>query len=420
MKYGLIGEHLPHSFSCEIHAKIADYEYELYELTPSELDAFMKGRDFCAINVTIPYKQAVIPYLDEIDPVAAEIGAVNTIVNRDGRLFGYNTDFFGMKALADRIGVPLRGKKVLILGTGGTSKTAAAVALSVGAAEVVKVGRSSDVTYENVYDLHGDAEYIINTTPCGMYPNENGCEKFAPSAVDISCFPHLAGVLDAVYNPLRTNIVLDAQKLGVPAEGGLYMLVAQAVKAAEIFTDKAQDSGVIDKIYSEMRSAKENIVLIGMPGCGKSTVGESLAAELSREFIDTDHEIVKYTGKQIPEIFAEGGEGAFREIESEIIGRLTSSKTGAVISTGGGAVLREDNVRRLKRNGRIYFINRSIDAIAPTSDRPLSSNSTDLHRLYEERRSIYHLSCDFEIVTDENIKHTVSVVKSDFSGISRS
>jgi shikimate dehydrogenase len=285
MEYGLIGEHLGHSFSAIIHGKIANYPYELKELSQTELPAFMQKKDFKAINVTIPYKQAVIDYLDEIDENAKKIGAVNTVVNRSGKLIGYNTDFFGMKALADKIGVSLEGKKVLILGSGGTARTANAVAASLGADQILTVSRSDKencITYESVYKDHLDAEYIINTTPVGLYPNQDGTDGQLPTPIDLTAFPNLKGVLDAIFNPLRTNLICHAKKNGTAADGGLYMLVAQAVYAAEKFLDTALDKSIIDRIYDELRSQIENIVLIGMPGCGKSTVGKRLAKLLNR------------------------------------------------------------------------------------------------------------------------------------------
>ena len=269
-QYGCIGKKLTHSFSKEIHAKLADYDYELIELTEEEIAPFFEKRAFAAINVTIPYKQTVIPYLDSISPVAQRIGAVNTIVNKDGKLYGYNTDYYGMKALVERVGIDLNGRKVLILGTGGTSKTAQVLAADLGAGEVLTVSRKKTeayITYEEAVCDHSDAQVIINTTPSGMYPN---CED---KPIDIANFPKLEGVIDAVYNPLRTNLVLDAQERGIKAEGGLYMLVMQAVVAVEHFLDTAIPKETADRVFASIYASKENIVLTGMPGSGKSTVG---------------------------------------------------------------------------------------------------------------------------------------------------
>ena len=417
MKYGLIGEHLPHSFSKEIHAKIADYTYELHELEKHALDGFMKQKDFIAINVTIPYKKDVIPYLHEIDENAKKIGAVNTVVNRDGKLFGYNTDFFGMCALIRRIGVDIRGKKVAVLGTGGTSNTAVRVCEALGAKQTVVVGRTAKngaITYEALYREHTDVEYLINTTPCGMYPYPDGNETVPAVAVELNAFPSLQGVMDAVYNPLRPNFIMNAMERGIPAEGGLYMLVAQAVVAAEKFMGKPIDPAITDRIFNEIRASKENIVLSGMPGSGKSTVGKYLAKQLNRPFIDTDEEIVRQTGKAITDIFAECGNEGFREIEAGVIARVASEHQGAVIATGGGAILRDDNVRALKRNGRIYFLNRPLENIVPTADRPLALDRAALEARFRERYARYLATCDREIKTVESVSDTANQISEDF------
>jgi shikimate dehydrogenase len=417
MKYGLIGEHLPHSFSKEIHARIADYTYELHEIEKGKLDDFMKAKDFIAINVTIPYKKDVIPYLAKIDEKAKKIGAVNTIVNRGGELFGYNTDFFGMCALIQRIGLDFKNKKVAVLGTGGTSNTAVAVCEALGARETVVVGRTAKngaVSYEDLYRDHTDADILINTTPCGMYPYPDGNEHIAGTPVDLSRFPRLKGVADAVYNPLRTNFVMDASERGLPAEGGLYMLVAQAVAAAEKFMDRAVDPAITDRIFREIRASKENIVLSGMPGSGKSTVGKHLAEALNRKFIDTDEEIVKRAGKEITEIFAEIGNEGFRKLEAEVIACVSRENQGAVIATGGGAILRDDNVRALKRNGKIYFLNRPLENIVPTADRPLALDRAALEARFRERYARYLSTCDKEIKTAESVSETANMISEDF------
>lgn len=394
MKFGCIGEHLAHSFSKEIHNKIGEYDYILREVAREDLDEFMTDRDFEGINVTIPYKLDVIPHLYEISPMAKEIGAVNTIVNKEGKLYGYNTDFSGMSALIHRIGLDLKGKKVLILGTGGTSKTANAVARSMEASEVINAGRTGkngSVTYEEVYKSHTDAQIIINTTPCGMYPNTEGCP------IDVWQFPKLEGAMDAIYNPLRPVFVQQVQKRGLPAEGGLYMLVAQAVFAAEKFMNKPYGTEIIDDIFNRLTAQKQNIVLTGMPGSGKTTVGKILAQETGFEFIDTDEYIEQKTGKHPSEIINSMGIDAFRDMESEAI-REISSKSACIIATGGGAILREENVDWLKQNGRIYFMDRPIEDIIPTDDRPLSSSREELEKRYNER---YHIYCS---TADETVK----------------
>lgn len=396
MDYGLIGERLPHSFSKEIHEKIADYQYSLLELKPEELEGFILSKNYKALNVTIPYKQAVIPFLDEISPEAQAIGAVNTIVNRDGVLCGYNTDFGGMRALIERTGVELKYKKALILGTGGTSRTAAAVCERLGAKEILRVsrsGREGSITYDEAYARHADADVLINTTPCGMYPDIFGCP------VQLDRFGKLSGVIDAVYNPLNTSLVLDARARGIEAGSGLYMLVAQAVLASELFTGRALDTvKLTNSIYDEIYFDKRNIVLTGMPGSGKSTVGRLIADRLGRDFIDTDALIVERYG-EIKRIFAEHGEAYFRDLESAVIREL-APLTGKVIATGGGAILRAENIGALRRNGEICFIDRSPGELIPTDDRPLADEKAKIARLYDERIDRYMDTADYIIDGD--------------------
>ncbi len=400
MKYGLIGEKLGHSFSKVIHEAIADYEYEIKEIARDELHSFMSEKDFLCINVTIPYKSEVIPYLDYIDDAAKEIGAVNTIVNRDGKLYGYNTDFGGLKMLILKSNFDYSGKKVLILGTGGSSKTARVVAKSLGAKDIITVGRKSEVNYDNVYSLHFDADYIINTTPCGMYPDNYACP------IDVSRFKQLKGVTDIVYNPLKTALVKQSEKLGIKSEGGLYMLVSQAVLACEIFTGKKLDVKTKTKeIFEALTKQKQNIVLVGMPGSGKSTIGKALSKKLEREFIDTDDMIGSSCG-DISEIFKNYGEERFREIETEMV-KAASKKTGVVIATGGGAVLKEENIDALSQNGVIFFLNRPIEDIIPTEDRPLSNSFETLKKRFDERYEIYMSCCDREIFVDGVIDNAV-------------
>lgn len=410
MNYGLIGEKLGHSFSKDVHARLFDYTYEPREISMDDFDSFMKEKDFKAINVTIPYKQMVIPYLDFVDETAQKIGAVNTIVNRNGKLYGYNTDFSGMRSLILKNSIDLENKKVLILGSGGTSKTAFAVAESLGAKEVYRVsrsGRDGCITYEDVENIHSDTEIIINTTPAGMYPDIDS------AAVDISKFTNLSGVVDAVYNPLSSKIVCNAKKMGIKAVGGLYMLVAQAVYAAEHFMNTSIETSKIDEIYSQMLHQKQNIVLIGMPGSGKSTIGKLLADKLGMQFVDTDEVIVKNEGKVIPDIFAECGEEKFRDMEAEAVYEVSKMQH-TVIATGGGAVLREKNVRLLKQNGRIYFIDRPLSSIVATSDRPLSSNREALEKRYAERYDIYLKSADVHLKIGDDAGENAQKIKEDF------
>ncbi len=410
MEYGCIGEKLTHSFSKIIHGELFDYDYQLKELAKNELDGFMKRRDFKAINVTIPYKQSVIPYLDEIDGTAREIGAVNTIVNKDGKLYGYNTDFIGMTELIDYNKILLDGKKVLILGSGGTSKTAFAVAKALNAKEVYRVSRGnteSCISYEDAVRRHNDAEIIINTTPCGMFPN------IGNSPIDINCFGKLEGVVDAVYNPLRSALVVSAIDRGIKATGGLYMLVSQAVAAAEKFTGKTVKSEKTVAVYKKLFTEKQNVVLTGMPGCGKTTIGKRLASQLSKRFIDTDEEILKQIGISIPEFFERYGESKFREIETKIIKELSAVQN-AVIATGGGAILNTANIDFLKENGVVFFIDRPFENLVYSSDRPLSSSRDMMKKRYDERYDLYKACADKIIKTTQILEDNITAVKKEF------
>lgn len=396
MQFGLIGEKLGHSYSKEIHNLIADYGYELREVKREELGAFMTERAFSGINVTIPYKKSVMDYLDVISDDAKKIGAVNTVVNRDGKLYGYNTDFYGLKALLIHNGVSVRNKKVLILGSGGTSDTAYNVVTGLNAKEAIKVSRTKKdgfVTYDEAARLHSDADVIINATPVGMYPDDDGVP------VNIGLFPSLSAVIDAIYHPLRTNLVSDAENRGIKACGGLYMLVAQAVYAAALFENKKPDENLIDDVYGKILNDKRNIVLIGMPSSGKTTIGKALAARIGKRFADTDELIVGTTGKSIPEIFEKEGEKVFREIEKKVICDIAVND-GTVIATGGGVILDEKNVLALKRNGVIVYLDRKIDNLIATDSRPLSSNVDDLKKLYAKRKPLYEKYA--EITIDDN------------------
>ncbi len=410
MEYGCIGEKLTHSFSKEIHNLLFDYDYVIQEIPKDKLQAFMTKKDFKAINVTIPYKQDVIPYLDWISNTAKKIGAANTIINRDGKLYGYNTDFAGMTALIKLNGIEINGKKVLILGSGGTSKTAVAVAESLGAKQVVRVSRTAKedcITYEGMYRDFVDAEIIINTTPCGMYPNIIG------EPINLDRFDMVEAVIDAIYNPLCSNLVVKAKKRGIKATGGLYMLVAQAAVAAELFIDATVSEDKIYDVYKKIVATKRNIVLTGMPSSGKSTIGKRLADELGMQLIDTDDEIENVAGKTIPEIFKESGENGFRDIESKVVAEV-SSKQNCIIATGGGAVLREQNITLLKGNGTIYFIDRPLEKLITTDDRPLSSNRDDLVKRYNERYDIYCNTADKKIANDSDINIVINAIKEDF------
>lgn len=410
MEYGCIGEKLGHSFSKEIHNLLASYDYEIKEIPKAELKEFMLKKDFKAINVTIPYKQDVIPYLDEISDTAQKIGAVNTIVNRGGRLFGYNTDFSGMMALIKQNDIDLKGKKVLVLGSGGTSKTAVAVAEALFAKSVTRVSRTAKedcITYESAYTDFADSEVIINTTPCGMYPQTIG------EPINLDLMPKTEAVIDAIYNPLCSNLVVNAKKKGIKAVGGLYMLVAQGAAATELFIDAEITQEKVYDVFKQIERSKKNLVLIGMPSSGKTTIGRSLAKQLNMQFVDTDDEIITFTGKTAAEIIKTQGEAAFRDIESKVIADVAAQK-GVVIATGGGAILREQNVTALRGNGILYFIDRPLEMLVSTKDRPLSSNREALKKRYKERYQTYCDSADKIIKNDTDIDMVLSVIKDDF------
>lgn len=406
MEYGLIGEQLGHSYSRELHERIGGYDYALLELRPDELEDFLQKRDFRGINVTIPYKQAVIPFLDGISETANEIGAVNTIVNRGGRLLGYNTDYAGMLALVRHAGISVSGKTVLILGTGGTSKTASAVMKALGAKEIHKVSRRKapdTVTYGEAAEIHSDADILVNTTPVGMFP------KVELSPVSLAAFPKLSAVLDAVYHPLRTELVLDAFARGIPAEGGLYMLCAQAVRAAELFLGREFDPALPESAFHALRSGKENIVLIGMPACGKTTVGRLLAQKTGRPFADTDALLARKIGS-VPDYIRTNGESSFRALECETIADI-ARKSGHIIATGGGAILSPENLRALRRNGRLIFLDRSLQNLRPTPDRPLSSTLEKLKALYETRYPLYRAAADTRIPADGSAEAVAETIR---------
>ena len=487
-RFYLIGGRLGHSWSAEIHRAFGRYNYELLELSPAELGPFLKAREFAGLNVTIPCKEAVIPFLDRLDPAAAAIGAVNTIVNRDGVLWGYNTDFGGLRASLERLcaagaaqtspacraskpvercrqpeatgtsafsaespvgsrctsrtAVPgatsdafgplwqqatgFSQKTVVILGTGGTSKTALAVCRALGAARILRVsrtGREGALTYEQAVALfegppHPSASQtpspqgegsgtsrliLVNCTPVGTWPNNDETPWSLTRCQGPSC------VFDCVYNPLRTRLVLEARARGGAAMGGLYMLVKQAALACELFTGTPVEDEQVDIIYNSLRREQENLVLIGMPGAGKTTVGRILAQKTGREFVDSDEEIVNHAGKTISAIFAADGEAAFRDLEAEVL-REAASKPGRVISVGGGAILREENLRRLRQTGRLILLDRSLEALVPTPDRPLGDTAEKLRKLYIERYPIYRAAADLTVPVAATVEDTADAI----------
>ena len=401
MRYGLIGEKLGHSFSPQIHRALAGYEYVLLPTPPEEVEPLLRRREFRGLNVTIPYKQVVIPLCDEVEPRAAAIGAVNTIVNRNGRLMGYNTDIDGLIYLACRAGVDMAGKKVVILGSGGTSHTAQAAAKALGAGEIVVISRKGADNYQNL-SRHADAQVLINTTPVGMYPH---CGQ---AAVDLSNFPQLTGVLDVVYNPLHTALILAAEERGIPCSGGLPMLVAQAWRAAELFTGESIPESRVEDVLGALTAAQQNVVLIGMPGCGKTTVGQALAQRLGKDFVDVDEEIVREAGLSIPEIFAREGEAGFRCRESQAV-REVGCRTGCVISTGGGVVTRPENRDPLRQNGKIIHLLRDL-SLLPSAGRPISQQ-TPAEELWRQRKALYAAFADAVIDNNGPLDHTLAQIE---------
>ena len=398
MKCGLLGRKLGHSYSPQIHACLGDYSYELFEKEPEEIEDFLKNGDFTGINVTIPYKKDVIPYLDELSPTAIKMGSVNTIVRRqDGTLFGHNTDYFGFTSLVKHSGLSVAGKKVLVLGSGGTSNMAVKALEDLGAKAVV-ISRSGENNYQNL-SRHTDAAVVVNATPVGMYPNVG----VAP--LNLEVFPALEGVLDVVYNPARTQLLLDAERLGLPCENGLWMLVAQAKEAAEYFGGKPLPDALIASIHRKLSSQMKNIILIGMPGCGKSTIGKMLAQWLGRTFVDADQEIETLAGKTIPAIFAQDGEEAFRSWETQVCQNL-GKQSALVIATGGGCVTRQRNYPLLHQNGNLFWLQRDLDVL-PTDGRPLSQ-ANKLTDMYQVRKPMYEAFADYTADNNGSADATVA------------
>ena len=394
--FGLLGEKLSHSRSPQIHALLSDYEYRLFPTPRDEVDAFLRSDCFTGINVTIPYKETVIPYCSKLSDTAKRIGSVNTITrDKDGSLIGDNTDYYGFRFMLTHYFPDLSGKKALVLGNGGSSKTVRIALADAGCRDVIIISRSGENNYDNLH-LHADADFIVNTTPVGMYPN-NG---YAP--LSLAQFPKLMGVLDLIYNPIQTALLLEARALGIPCASGLMMLVAQAALASSLFTGIPVDKTRIEAITNKIRFDETNLVLIGMPGCGKSTLGKLLAEKYGREFLDTDELITLETGRTPAQIITEDGEAVFRTIESQII-RKAGAFTGKVIATGGGVVTREENLSPLAQNGLLFFINRD-PAQLPTKGRPLSSDAAAIMRLYEHRLPLYRQFSDYEIPVEGNVE----------------
>lgn len=400
--YGLLGRKLSHSLSPQIHAHFGSYNYELFCREPEELDEFFKDKTLKAYNVTIPYKIEAFNRCDELSETAKKIGSVNTVIRRaDGTLYGDNTDYFGFDFMSKACGADYNGKKVLVLGSGGASLTVCAVAKDCGAKEIVVISRSGENNYDNI-DKHYDADIIVNTTPVGMYPN-NG-ERL----VDLTKFRNLQNVLDLIYNPCKTRLLLDAEELGIPCSNGLSMLVAQGLRSAEQFPDVTLQNKDINNVCKLMLKEQKNIVLIGMPGCGKSTVGKILAENLHRELLDTDEEIIRADGRTIPEIFENDGETFFRELETTAV-ELVGKQLSKIIATGGGAVIKKENRDALKQNGTIVYLKKDLSLLS-LEGRPLSKDEDAVRKIYEARKDIYEAFADFTVEVDTDAKITAERV----------
>ena len=397
--FGLLGAKLGHSFSPLIHSYLGDYEYPLYEISSGIFDVFMTKRRFDGINVTIPYKQAVMPYCASLSEEARAIGSVNTIIkDEDGLLHGHNTDYYGFSVMFKQGSIDPNGKKVLVLGDGGAARTVRAVLNGLGAREIVTISRRGENHYGNI-SRHYDAEIIVNTTPVGMYPDNGN----AP--LSLEGFGRLAGVADLIYNPMRTKLLLKAERIGVPCIDGLFMLVAQAEMASQLFTGGVARPEQIVKIATEIRNKTRNIALIGMPGCGKSAVGRSLAQNTGKPFADIDALIEKAAGKSIPDIFTVNGEEVFRRLETRILSE-ESRKNGLVIATGGGVVTRPENLDLLRQNSFVVYLKRDL-ADLNVDGRPLSK-AIGVTALAEQRLPLYEAWCDCAVQVEAGSDETAA------------
>lgn len=414
MRYGLIGEKLGHSFSKDIHERIADYTFDLIPLSKEEFKEFMEKKEFAAINVTIPYKKDVIPYLDEMDEHAKAIGAVNTIVNQNGKLKGYNTDFTGFLYMVKKHNVHMEGKKVLIIGNGGASAAIQAVVRHEKAGQMVVVDvvtGNGAISYDEMFSSHLDAEIIINTSPIGMYP------RIGNAPIDISMFHKCEAVMDVIYNPILTRLCFEAQEMDIKRVNGLEMLIAQAKQSVEFFLDKQIDDQIIDDIYQDMLKERCNIVLIGMPSAGKTTIGKMLEERMQKEFIDLDDIIIEKAGKSIPEIFEESGEAGFRAIETEAAIEV-SKLNNKIIATGGGTIKHKVNMDYLRQNGITIFIDRDVDKlISSDPNRPLSKSSDALQKMHAERLPLYQKYAAYVAVNNSDIESTVKEIEEAYHSI---
>lgn len=416
-RYGLIGEKLGHSFSKPIHEALGGYQYELLPLAREELDGFLRAKDFAGLNVTIPYKQAVIPYLDELDARARAIGAVNTIVNRAGKLTGCNTDYDGFRQTLLRSGIDPAGKTCLILGNGGACRPAKAVLADLGAGEILVASRRPEdaglISYAEA-EQRPDVELLVNATPVGMFPEVGNCP------IRLDCFPRLKAVVDLIYNPLRTELLLEAEARGIPAVNGLYMLVWQAKAAAERFLDAGEiPTERADAVYADLLNQKRNLVLTGMPMSGKSTIGRMLAARLGKRFVDTDAEIERRAGMTIPQIFERFTEAGFRKREQEVI-RDLSLENGLILSTGGGAPMFPENVRNLRRNGWIVFLDRPLERLQVGEGRPLTKSPEEVAALFAKREPVYRTACDWSVPNAGTAAEAVERIVTEYDRVARS
>lgn len=406
MEYGLIGKTLKHSFSKEIHEAIGKYQYELIELDDKQFHTFMKEKKFKAINVTIPYKEKVIEYLDYISPEVCKIKACNTIINKNGLLYGYNTDYYGLKAMLNHFNINVNNKNAMILGTGGTSKTLTELLKDLNVKQILYVSRnrtSNTIDYDNINNYSDKIDVLFNTTPCEMYPNND------KEIISLNSFNNLNALVDVIYNPIRTNLILKAMDKGINCCGGLFMLIAQAIYAIELFKEITIDKNIIANIYNDFIKKKENIVLIGMPGCGKTTIGKQLAIITNKNFFDIDEEIIKIIKMPISDYFKLYGEEKFREIESQVIYNISKNNE-AIIATGGGSVLKRINITNLKQNGKLYFIDRDLELLCYTLSRPLSSSFELLKKRYHERYDLYVKYCDIKLNGNESVDSIIKAI----------
>ncbi len=407
MKYGLIGEHLGHSYSKIIHETWGGYPYTLMEMDRAQLDVFLKERNFSAVNVTIPYKQTVIPYLDQLEPAAEKIKAVNTIIQHEGRLIGANTDYDGFIQMLIMNQIEVTGKKVLVLGNGGAAQAVCAALGDLQAGSIIKVKRNPSaetILYETCYRDHSDAQVIVNTSPVGMFPDIQNCP------IDLDRFDRLESVADVIYNPLKTQLLIAAEEKGCQIASGMGMLVAQAAKAMEYFIHRSVKEEEIRHMTEQLIQQKQNLALIGMPGSGKTTISRRLAKECGMEWVELDDWIVERIGMPIREFFVQYGEEKFRDIETAVVWEA-AKKTHCILSCGGGIIKRKENIRALKANSRILFLDRPTEKLAVSASRPLSPDREHVRKLYEERIAAYRQYSDGIVKNDGSLSEAIQACR---------